>query len=334
METSKVLVTGAAGFMGSWVVDELVAAGQDVVAVDNLLGGFSRNVNKAAKFLRIDLRDKSKVDAAVKGVDTIFHLAAYAAEGQSFFSPIAINDINITPLNNLLVAAVNNGARRFVFTSSMAVYGDQKPPFGEDMPRRPVDPYGAAKQYCEIMLEIFSRVHGLEYTIIRPHNVYGPRQNISDPYRNVLGIWINRIMRGKPPVIYGDGNQTRAFSYIEDIVHPVARAGFLPRASGQVVNMGSDEVITINAACRIVLETMASNMKPIHAKERPGEVKNAYCTVDKSTKLLGYHTRHTLAQGVTKMVEWAKNAGPQEPSYRLPLEITRNAPGPWLSKSM
>lgn len=197
--------------MGSWLVDELLNRGHRVISVDNLLGGYMSNVNKDCLFVKADLRDRNRVEEVVRDVDIIFHLAAYAAEGQSFFSPISINDINITPMNNLLVAAVNNDVKRFVFTSSMAVYGDQIPPFSEGMPRKPVDPYGAAKTYCETMLEIFARTYDFEYVIIRPHNVYGPRQNIADPFRNVLGIWINRILREKPPIIYGDGNQTRLF---------------------------------------------------------------------------------------------------------------------------
>ncbi|MGQ9595799.1 MAG: NAD-dependent epimerase/dehydratase family protein [Thermoproteota archaeon] len=285
-------------------------------------------------FVKADLRDRNRVEEVVKGVDIIFHLAAYAAEGQSFFSPISINDINITPMNNLLVAAVNNDVKRFVFTSSMAVYGDQIPPFSEGMPRKPVDPYGAAKTYCETMLEIFARTYDFEYVIIRPHNVYGPRQNIADPFRNVLGIWINRILRGKPPIIYGDGNQTRAFSYVEDVMPAIANAGFFKRATNHIINVGSEEIVTINEACRTVLETMGSNLEPRYEGERPGEVKHAYCTVEKSIELLDYRTRYRLREGVAKMVEWAKQMGPQEPSYRLPLEITKRAPRVWVKRSM
>jgi len=334
METKTILVTGGAGFMGSWLVDELIKRGHNVISVDNLLGGFMRNVNKNCLFIKADLREKEKAEQVVKDVDIIFHLAAYAAEGQSFFSPISINDINIAPMNNLLVAAVNNDVERFIFTSSMAVYGDQKPPFDESMLRKPVDPYGASKAYCETMLEIFAKTYDFEFVILRPHNVYGPRQNIADPFRNVLGIWINRILRGKPPIIYGDGEQTRAFSYIEDVTPAIANAAFYEKAVNQIINVGSDEVVTINEACRIVLEAMNSNLKPHYMEERPGEVKHAYCTVDKSIKLLDYKTRHGLKEGVAKMVEWAKQVGPQEPSYRLPLEITKKAPKVWVEKSM
>ncbi len=334
METKTILVTGGAGFMGSWLVDALLHRGHNVISVDNLLGGYERNVNKDCDFIKFDLRNRMKVNAVVRGVDIIFHLAAYAAEGQSFFSPIAINDINITPMNNLLVAAVNNNVERFVFTSSMAVYGQQSPPFMENLQRQPVDPYGVGKAYCETVLEIFSQTFDFDHVIIRPHNVYGPRQNVADAYRNVLGIWINRILRVKHPLIYGDGEQTRAFSYIEDVTPAIANAGFYKEAVNQIINVGSDEVVTINKACQTVLEVIGSNYKPIYTEERPGEVKYAYCTVEKSMRLLSYGTRFSLRQGIAKMVDWAKQIGPQEPTYTLPLEIHKKAPKIWLNQSM
>lgn len=328
----KILVTGGAGFMGSWLVDELISREHEVISVDNLRGGSRKNVNPTCRFVKMDLRNRRKVEKVCEGIDVIFHLASYAAEGQSFFSPIQINDINITPMNNLLVAAVNKDVKKFIFTSSMAVYGDQEPPFSEDMPRKPQDPYACAKTYCERMLEIFSNTYGLKYTIIRPHNIYGPRQNIYDPYRNVLMIWINRIMREKPPFIYGDGEQLRAFSYIEDVTPALANAAFREKTDGKIINLGSNEVVTINKACRIVLEAMRSKLEPVHVEERPGEVKRAYCTVEKSGKLLGYKTRHMLRQGVKKMVKWAEKIGPQKPTYTLPIEIEKRLPRVWKEK--
>jgi len=325
----KILVTGGAGFMGSWLVDELSRRGHEVISVDNLMGGHLRNVNSNCTFIKMDLRNRDQVEKVVKGVDIIFHLAAYAAEGQSFFSPINMSDINIISMNTLLVATVNYDIKNFIFTSSMAVYGDQEPPFSEDSPRKPVDPYGCGKAYCERMLEIYANTYGFKYTIIRPHNIYGPRQNIADPYRNVLMIWMNRIMRNKHPIIYGDGEQERAFSYIEDVTPALANAAFQEKADKEIINLGSDEVVTINEACRIVLESMESRFEPVYVEERLGEIKKAYCTVDKSRKLLGYETRHTLREGVRKMVNWARQIGPQEPAYTLPLEIMKKAPNVW-----
>jgi UDP-glucose 4-epimerase len=330
-EHARVLVTGGAGFMGSWLVDELVRRGHNVVSVDDLSGGSIQNVNKKSKFIKADVRHTEKIEEIVRDekIDVIYHLAAYAAEGQSIFSPVQINDINIKPMNNLLVAAVNNDVKKFVFTSSMAVYGKQKPPFDETMATMPEDPYGCAKAYCERMLEIFSQIYDFNYTIIRPHNVYGPRQNISDPYRNVLGIWINSIMRSKPPYVYGDGNQTRAFSFVQDAIIAIANAGFFGQANREIINVGSEEVVTINEALKIVLETMNSKLKPIYVEERPGETKHAYCTVKKSEKLLDYRTTTRLREGIQKMVNWAREWGPQKPTYRIPLEIRKKAPRVW-----
>jgi UDP-glucose 4-epimerase len=334
VDHERILVTGGAGFIGSWLVDELLARGHYVVCLDDLCGGFLKNVNKACKFIQLDLRETKKVARIVKDeeIGIIYHLAAYAAEGQSIFSPIEINDINVKPMNNLLVAAVNNNVKKFIFTSSMAVYGRQTPPFSEDLQGIPEDPYGVGKQYCERVLEIFSKIYGFDYAILRPHNVYGPRQNISDPYRNVLGIWINRIMRGHAPYIYGDGEQTRAFSYIEDVTPAVANAGFYPKAANTTINVGSDEVVSINEACRIVLDTMESDLEPIHVSERPGEVKHAFCTCEKSEALLDYRTNTKLRDGIRRMVDWAREVGPQKPTYRLPLEITKKAPKVWMEQ--
>lgn len=332
--SKKILVTGGAGFIGSWVIDELLQRGHNVVCIDDLSGGYKTNVNKKSKFYQVDLRDNQKVAKIFSDekFDMVFHLAAYAAEGQSIFSPIEINDINITPMNNLLVAAVNNDVEKFIFTSSMAVYGRQEPPFREELAPMPEDPYGCGKAYCENMLKIFADTYNFDYVILRPHNVYGPRQNIADPFRNVLGIWINRIMKGKEPYIFGDGKQERAFSYIGDVAPSIANAGLESKANGEIINVGSTEVSTINAACQVVLKAMSSKLKPIYEDARPGEVKFAYCTSEKSEKLLNYKTSTVLKDGIKIMVEWAKEVGPQEPTYRLPLEITKKAPQVWKEK--
>jgi UDP-glucose 4-epimerase len=196
----------------------------------------------------------------------------------------------------------------------------------------PEDPYGCGKAYCENMLKIFGQTYNFDYVIIRPHNVYGPRQNIADPFRNVLGIWINRIMKGKEPYIFGDGKQERAFSYIGDVAPAIANAGLEGKANSQIINVGSREVTSINDACKVVLKAMNSKLKPIYQDERPGEVKYAYCTSEKSEKLLNYKTTTSLKEGINIMINWAKEVGPQEPTYRLPLEITKRAPHVWKEK--
>ncbi len=237
-------------------------------------------------------------------------------------------------MNNLLVEAVNNNIQRFIFTSSMAVYGQQKPPFSERLPRRPEDPYGAAKAYGETMLEIFSRIHNFEHVIPPPPQRLRPTTEHCRPVRNVLGIWINRIMREKPPIIYGDGKQTRAFSYIDDVTPAIVSAGLTPKAKGQIINIGSDQPTAVGKACKLLLEVMGSEYKPQYEGARPGEVKHACCTVKRSINLLEYETKHSLKDGLEKMVEWAKNVGPQQPTYTLPLEIEKGAPRVWVDRVM
>ena len=234
---------------------------------------------------------------------------------------------------NLIVPAINNGLKRIVFTSSFSVYGDQKPPFSEKMPPKPVDIYAVAKGAIEKIIEILSQVHGFEYTILRPHNVYGPRQALWDPYRNAVAIFINRVMKNLPPIIYGDGNQTRSFSYIDDVTPYIALAGFLDKAKGEIINLGPRKENTVNELSQIILEAFKSKLKPIYVPARPMEVKYAYCTNRKAKRILGSRTTVDLRTGVLKTIEWAKKVGPYKFQYLEGLELTgKNAPRTWHEK--
>lgn len=318
--------------MGAHLCSELLDRGHEVIGVDDLSGGSLRNIESLVnrrkfKFTRGDMRDSKFVDNTMIGAEAVFHLAAYAAEGQSIFSPIAINDINIKPMNNLLVAAVNHNVKRFIFTSSMAVYGDNETPFSEDMPRRPVDPYGIGKAYCENMLEAFHKIHGLDYMIIRPHNVFGELQNTSDPYRNVIGIWMNMMLRHLRPIIYGDGTQRRAFSYIKNVTPALANS--LDCEPNQIINLGGEEDKNINEVCKLVRVAMDSDLEPLYMPDRPGEVHTAYCTNKKAREILKYRDTYSFEAGIMAMAEWVQTIGPQKPTYRLPLEIQKGAPKTW-----
>ena len=228
---TRVLVTGAAGFMGGHLVDALVAQGLDVYGVDDMSGGFKRNINPASHFTELDLRDTTATARLVEDVrpELIYHLAADATEGRSQFTPIECTQRNYMAYLNLLTPAIRAKLRKMVLISSMSVYGGQQPPFSEDMPRAPEDIYGVAKSSMERATEIMSDVHDFVYTIIRPHNVYGPRQNIRDPYRNVVGIFINCLLNDRSFYIYGDGQQERAFSYIGDVTPAIMNAGLPAR---------------------------------------------------------------------------------------------------------
>ena len=339
----RILVTGAAGFMGSHLVDSLVAMGShEVYGVDDLSGGYTRNVNPKSKFTVLDLRNKDQTETYIARVkpELLYHLAADATEGRSQFTPISATERNYIAYLYTLIPCIRCGVKKVILTSSMSVYGAQTTPFTESMRRIPEDMYAIAKTAMEEATEILSKVHGFEYVIVRPHNVYGPKQNLSDPYRNVIGIFINCILNNKNFYIYGDGEQKRAFTYIDDFNPYFVKTGFLDSANGEIINIGPKEEYTINQLSHVVLQTffpdgnIPARLQPKYLSLRPQEVKEAYCTHDKAVKLLGYKTSVTLEEGVKKMVEWAKTMGPQQFQYLthgLELE-TEDTPAIWSKK--
>ena len=305
----KILITGAAGFMGSHLVDSLVETGKhQVFGIDDLSGGYIRNVNPKSQFTKLDLRDQKKTEKYIASIkpDLLYHLAADATEGRSQFTPLSETERNYNAYLNTLIPSIKNGLKRVVLTSSMSVYGGQKPPFSESLRRSPEDIYAIAKTAMEEATEILSKVHGFQYTIVRPHNVYGPKQNLADPYRNVIGIFINCILNNKHFYIYGDGQQKRAFTYIDDFNPYFIKTGFLTSTIGEIINIGPKEEYSINELSRVVLHTffpdgnLPAHLKPKNLAFRPQEVKEAYCTNLKATKLLGYKTQTSLEQGVQK----------------------------------
>src|SRR3989344_2433709 len=337
MKQLKILVTGSAGFMGSHLVDNLLISGYKVYGIDDLSGGYINNVSMLAKqtFYKINLRNKNKISEFINTTkpQIIYHLAASAREGLSQFAPIEHTENNYNAYLNLLVPAINNRVKRVVLCSSMAVYGEQKPPFDENMSRKPVDIYGVAKSAMEEATEILADVYNFEYVILRPHNVYGPRQNMADPYRNVVAIFINSLLKNKPFYIYGNGEQKRAFSYIDDITPSIAKSGFLEKANKQIINIGPEKEYTINQLANVILKTLGSNIKPIHLADRPREVKEAFCSAQKAREILGFQDKTSLTAGVEKMVEWAKAVGYTKPKYLKDLELeSEQTPKTWSNK--
>lgn len=338
---AKILVTGSLGFMGSHLVDYLHNQGHTVRGIDNLSTGFGSNTNPNAPTFKCDLVTEPELVAGIiEGFkpDIVYHLAAWAHEGLSQFSPNKITQNNHNATLNVLIPAIRAGMKRFVFTSSMSVYGEQTPPFNEEMDRKPVDIYGVSKAASEASIEILSKVHGFEYSILRPHNVYGERQNISDPYRNVVGIFIRRAMQAEPVIIYGDGEQTRAFSYIGDVTPAIARAGFEPKAVGTAINIGPTEEYSINELAK-KLSKLFPALSVEHVADRPLEVKHAYCTNDKAIDILGYQTNTSIEQGLSNMVDWAmalqQKSGIAEPKYLDELElVNESTPETWTKKSL
>lgn len=324
----KILVTGGAGFIGSHVVDYLIKEGHDITVLDDLSGGLKENLNPKAKFFQGSITDGLLVEDLMKGKDIVYHLAAYAAEGLSHFVRKFNYSNNLIGSLNLINAAIKNNVECFVFTSSMAVYGTGKPPFDENDVPNPEDPYGISKYAVELDLKCANKLFGINYVVIRPHNIYGERQFLGDPYRNVIGIFMNRIMQGYPPLIYGDGKQTRAFSYIGDVAPCIAKAPFIKEAKNQTFNLGAGKPHSINALAKEVIKAMNSEIDAKYVPKRH-EVLHAYCTTTKSEKILGFKDSTSLQEGLSKMAKWAKERGPMQPIIWEEYEVIKNLPEFW-----
>jgi UDP-glucose 4-epimerase len=328
--TGAVLVTGGAGFIGSHVADELVALGYDVTVLDDLSGGFLENVNPKARFVEGSILDAPLVAELFDQhrFRYVFHLAAYAAEGLSHYIKRYNYENNLIGSVNLINAAVNHDCECFVFTSSIAVYGAGQVPMREDLVPEPEDPYGIAKLAVETELRVSRRLFGLNHIVFRPHNVYGERQNIGDRYRNVIGIFMNQVMRGQPLTIFGDGSQTRAFTYIRDVAPVIARAVTVPAAYNEVFNIGGDTPYAVGALAAAVCRAMGMEAALRHLAPRL-EVKHAYCDHAKARKVLHYEPAWRLHDGLAAMAAWAKSTGSRDPKEFGALEILRNLPEGW-----
>jgi len=304
----NVLITGVAGLLGSrlanWIIENNKAT---VYGIDDLSGGYIENVNPKVNFYNYDLTSNSKkIEYLFKEhkFDYVFHFAAYAAEGLSPFIRQYNYENNLIATTKLINSSIKYGVKRFVFTSTMAVYGNAEVPFKEDYIPSPIDPYGIAKYGCELDIRCAGEQHGLDWCIFRPHNVYGIGQNIWDKYRNVLGIWMYQHLNGMPMSIYGDGEQTRAFSYIDDCVPYFWMGAVDERASKQIFNIGEDDHISIKDACNLLIDVIGSGSK-IHLQERH-EVKHAWVTHDKIKSVLQFNPKTNLREGLSEMWNWAK----------------------------
>ncbi len=342
MPKQKILVTGSAGFIGSHIYDRLYDLKKyQVFGIDDLSGGFRRNVSQKKFFTKLDLRHRKKTTEYVNKLkpDIIFHLAADATEGRSQFTPFSAMDRNLLAYLNLLVPAIKNGVKKITLISSMSVYGKQQVPFKESLIPNPEDIYGVAKTAMETVTKIMSEVYGFKYVVVRPHNVYGPRQNLSDPYRNVVGIFINSLMQGKKFYVYGDGFQERAFSYIDDVARAIVQTTFSKKCENKIINVGSDQNVTLNRLKELVLKEffekkeVPHNLTPEHLPARPQEVKLAYSSHNAIKAILGNRKQTELATGIKKTVVWAKSMGPQKFRYLDSLELEhKHIPQTWKKK--
>lgn len=328
----KVLVTGAAGFIGSHVCDHLVNNGYEVVALDDLSGGFEDNVNSKAKFIKGSINDVELINNLFKEhqFTYIFHLAAYAAEGLSHFIRRFNYNNNLIGSINLINASINAGTVKcFVFTSSIAVYGKNQLPMKEDMTPQPEDPYGISKLAVEQDLKSAHEMFGMDYIIFRPHNVYGERQNIGDPYRNVVGIFMNQIMQGKKLTVFGDGMQTRAFSHIDDVAPIIAKSVEMPESFNEVFNIGADTPYTVKELTTLVCDAFGAS-EQIEYLEARNEVVHAYSNHDKVHKFFGHMINNiSLKDGIERMVADAKEKGPRTGEKFKNIEVEKNMPPAW-----
>lgn len=333
----KIAITGVAGFLGSHLADRFLEKGHEIVGIDNLIGGYRSNVPAGAKFHEIDLLNLDAVTHVLQDVEIVIHAACTAYEGLSVFSPSLVVANTMQATTNVMSAAVANGVRKVVFMSSMARYGTQdKVPFTEDMVPKPQDPYGIAKYASELIVKNLSDVHGLDFVILVPHNIIGPRQKYDDPYRNVASIMINRMLQGKQPIIYGDGSQRRCFSFIGDVIDPLEKATFSSEALGRVINIGPDEeFITINTLAEYLSTILDFKLDSIYMPGRPQEVVDANCSANLARKILDYETKVNLKDGLLELVEWIKSRGVKPFDYHLPLEIVTEAtPRTWRERIM
>jgi len=329
---SKVLVTGVAGFIGSHVAVHLLKQGHAVVGLDDLSGGFEDHVPHGTQFVKGSINDEKLINELFAGhkFEYVFHLAAYAAEGLSHFIKRFNYTNNLLGSVNLINASVNTGTVKcFVFTSSIAVYGRNQLPMSEAAVPQPEDPYGIAKYAVELDLKEAHEMFGLNHVIFRPHNVYGANQNLGDRYRNVIGIFMNQIMQGQPMTIFGDGTQTRAFSYIDDVAPVIAASITRAAAYNQVFNVGADQPYSVAELATVVARAMGvpPQIKKLEARN---EVVHAYSAHEKVQQYFGDLIKNvTLEEGVNKMAAWAKKTGARQGQPFSGVEVHKNMPPSW-----
>jgi UDP-glucose 4-epimerase len=327
---TKVLVTGIAGFIGSHVARECIRQGFDVVGVDDLSGGFIENVPAEARFVKTSITNDDVVAAlfANERFDYVFHLAAYAAEGLSHFIRRFNYETNLGGSMNIVNGCVRQQVKCLVFTSSIAVYGRNQLPMREELTPEPEDPYGVSKYAVELDLRAAHELFGLNYVVFRPHNVYGERQNIADKYRNVIGIFMNNALQGRPMPIFGSGLQTRAFSYVADIVAALVQSASMKECYGEIFNIGADQPYSVLDLATEVARALGVPVAIEHLPAR-SEVEHAYASHAKLVKFFGPQPQTPLAEGLRQMAVWVKQVGLREPIRFKNIEITKNLPSTW-----
>ena len=303
------LVTGGAGFIGSHLAEELLRRGHTVRVVDSLITGKRQNLEvlKGVEFLEGDLADQDVAERAVKGMEYVLHQAAIPSVPRSVKDPITSNRANIDASLNTLVAARDGGVKRLVYAGSSSAYGDTPTlPKREDMPTAPLSPYALQKLVAEQYGQMFTKLYGFETVTIRYFNVFGPRQDPGSPYSGVISLFATSLLEGRQPVIYGDGEQTRDFTYIANVVDGVLRAVEAPQAAGEVINVATGGRISLNELLRTMQAIVGSSVKPIYKDGRAGDVRDSQADISKARELLGYVPKVSLEEGLTHTLAWAR----------------------------
>jgi len=329
-----IFITGIAGFLGSNLADFYLKKGYKVSGNDNLIGGEIQNVDPKVNFYQYDCENLDKNVKYFKDVDVVIHAAAFAHEGLSVFSPYLITRNVFSGSIAVFTAAIKQNVKRIVYCSSMARYGDIQQPFKETDIPNPVDPYGISKLSAEMVLKNLSETHGIEYNIAVPHNIIGPKQKYDDPFRNVAAIMINLMLQNRKPIIYGDGEQTRSFSDVNDCIFCIDKLATDKNIVSEIFNIGPDEnYITINELFKKISNIIKFNKEPLYFKDRPNEIKYSNCSADKARKRLGYKTKFDVDTSLKNMFEFIKEKGPKRFIYNYDIEINNEkTPETWSKK--
>jgi len=307
------LVTGGAGFIGSHLTEELVRRGHSVRVADSLITGKRQNIAHipGVEFLEGDLADMAFAARAVSRVDYVLHQAAIPSVPRSVKDPITSNRANIDASINVLVAARDAGVKRLVYAGSSSAYGDTPTlPKREDMPTNPLSPYALQKLVAEQYCQMFTRLYGFQTVTIRYFNVFGPRQDPGSPYSGVISLFSTALLDGRRPVIYGDGEQTRDFTYVANVVDGVLRACDAPDAAGEVINVATGGRISLNALLASMNRTLGTNIEAVYEESRVGDVRDSQADISKAKRILGYTPIVALEEGIAKTLEWCRTSGP------------------------